>query len=562
MSPRQCDVVVVGAGFGGLYALYELRALGLSVVVLEAGPDVGGTWFWNRYPGARCDVESVDYSYSFSPELEQEWRWTSRYATQPEILSYLRHVAERFDLRRNIQFDTRVTEAHFDDGTSRWTVRTDTGDTISTRFCVMATGCLSTAQVPDLPGKDSYRGNVYHTGTWPGPVGFEGQAVGVIGTGSSGIQVIPQVAAQAEHLYVFQRTPNFSTPANDQPLDPEIVREVKAGYAARRALAQDSPGALPLPRPTIAPDDVDADERYAVMERAWEVGGNSMQVTFKNLLIDQATNDVVAEFMRSKIRQKVKDPATAERLCPKDHPFGSKRVCKDTDYYETFNRPNVTLVDLRSEPIVALHQSGIATTKADYQLNSLVFATGFDAMTGTLLKIDILGRDGTRLVDEWDGGPQTYLGLMVAGFPNLFLVTGPGSPSVLTNMVAAIEQHIRWIARCIDDVDTRGYATIEARREAQVNWVTEANKVAEQTLYTKANSWYIGANVVGKPKVFMPYVGGFDRYRRICEEVTASGYRGFIRSPADADADASALAHAAPGGRLPAGDDHGQRPNR
>lgn len=528
-------MVVVGAGFGGLYALHKLRAAGFSVLDLEAGPDVGGTWFWNRYPGARCDVESVDYSYSFSPELEQEWKWSSRYATQPEILSYLHHVAERFDLRRDIEFETRVVAAHFDRQSSVWAVRTDRGEAISARFVIMATGCLSTAQTPDLPGKDSYRGNVYHTGTWPGPVDFSGQAVGIIGTGASGIQAVPKVAEQAGHLYVFQRTANFSTPANDHPLDPEVVRDLKAHYRERRAQAQESPGAIPLPRPTVGPEDVGPDERNAIMERAWEIGGNTMQVTFKDLLVDQATNDVVAEFMRSKIREKVTDPAVAELLCPKDHPFGTKRVCKDTDYYETFNRDNVTLVDLRSEPIVDLYEGGIRTAKADYRLDSLIFATGFDAMTGTLLKIDIVGRDGIRLADEWHGGPQTYLGLMIAGFPNLFTVTGPGSPSVLSNMVAAVEQHVDWIARCIGDLEEHGYAAIEADPEAQSEWVTQVNAAADSTLYTKANSWYIGANVVGKPKVFMPYVGGFDRYRHICEDVAASGYKGFLQTPAQPD---------------------------
>jgi cyclohexanone monooxygenase len=522
------DAVVVGAGFGGLYALYKLRSIGLTVRVLESASDVGGTWYWNRYPGARCDVESVDYSYSFSPEFELEWHWTSRYATQPEILSYLRHVADRFDLRRDIDFDTRVVAAHFDDETARWMLRTDRGAAISAQFCIMATGCLSTAQTPDLPGADSYRGNVYHTGAWPGPVRFDGQAVGVIGTGSSGIQVVPMVAEQAKHLYVFQRTPNFSTPAHDRPLDHELEREVKAHYAQRRAASRDSLGGLPLPRPTVGVTDVGADERRAIMERAWEIGGNAMQVTFKDLLIDKETNHVVSEFMRSKIREIVKDPVVAELLCPKDYPFGAKRVCKDTNYYETFNRENVTLVDLRSEPIVGLYESGLRTAAEEYRLDTLIFATGFDAMTGTLLRIDIVGREGIRLADEWAGGPQTYLGLTVAGFPNMFIVTGPGSPSVLTNMVMSIEQHIDWIARCIGDLRAGGHTSIEASQDAQSEWVTHTNDVAARTLYMKASSWYIGANIEGKPNVFMPYVGGFDRYRHICEDIAGSSYKGFV----------------------------------
>jgi cyclohexanone monooxygenase len=532
-SSRQTspDVVVVGAGFGGLYALYRLRSAGLSVRVLEAAADVGGTWYWNRYPGARCDVESIDYSYSFSPELEQEWRWASRYGSQPEILAYLNHVADRFDLRRDIDFGTRVVAAHFDEQDSSWAISTQHGDVIFARFCIMATGCLSAAQTPDLAGADSYRGNIYHTGTWPGPVPFNDQTVGIVGTGSSGIQVIPEVAQHADHLYVFQRTPNFSTPAHDRPLDPGVEREVKAHYAERRAASRESLGGLPLPRPVIGVADVGPDEQRTIMQRAWDVGGNAMQVTFKDLLADQATNDVVSGFMRAKIRETVKDPALAELLCPKDYPFGAKRVCKDTNYYETFNRDNVTLVDLRSEPLSGLYPGGLQTTRAAYPLDSIIFATGFDAMTGALLGIDIVGRSGRRLGDEWAGGPQTYLGLMAAGFPNMFMVTGPGSPSVLTNMVMAIEQHVDWIAQCIAQVDARSARSIEASDEAQREWVAHTNEVAERTLYMKASSWYIGANVEGKPRVFMPYVGGFDRYRHICEDVAASDYRGFVLRP-------------------------------
>jgi cyclohexanone monooxygenase len=526
----QYDVVIVGAGFGGLYALYKLRSVGLTVRVLEAAADLGGTWFWNQYPGARCDVESVDYSYSFSPELEQDWHWTSRYGTQPEILAYLFHVADRFDLRRHIEFETTVVAAHFDQEASSWTIRTDGGDKLSGRFCIMATGCLSTAQTPDLPGADSYRGNVYHTGTWPGPVRFDNQTVAVVGTGSSGIQVVPQVAEQAAQLYVFQRTPNFSTPAHDRPLDAATEREVKTHYPARRAASRASLGGLPLPRPTVGVADVGADERLAIMERAWHMGGNAMQVTFKDLLVDKETNDVVSEFMRSRIRATVKDPGVAELLCPVDYPFGAKRVCKDTNYYETFNRPNVTLVDLRSEPILGLYESGLRTVKAEYALDSIIFATGFDAMTGTLLRIDIVGRNGLRLGDQWAAGPKTYLGLMVAGFPNMFIVTGPGSPSVLTNMVMSIEHHVDWIARCLADLASGGYSCIEAGEEAQSNWVAHTNEVAAGTLYMQASSWYLGANVDGKPRVFMPYVGGLDRYRQICEDVATSDYKGFVRT--------------------------------
>jgi cyclohexanone monooxygenase len=528
LQADRCDAVVVGAGFAGLYALHRLRLNGFSVRVFESAPEVGGTWYWNRYPGARCDVESMDYSYSFSSELEQEWHWTSRYATQPEILAYLGHVADRFDLREDIKFGTRVIAMHYDPATSRWMVRTDKEDHVSAQFCIMATGCLSSAQAPALPGSASYRGQTYHTGTWPGPRRFDGQTVGVIGTGSSGIQVIPEMAAQARHLFVFQRTANFSTPARDHPLAAETERAVKASYPERRAASRTSPGGLPLPRPAYGADDVDAARRQAILERAWEMGGNAMQVTFKDLLVNERTNETVSDFMRSKIRETVNDPVVAELLCPKDYPFGGKRVCKDTNYYETFNRANVTLVDLRAEPIQGFFESGIRTTRAEYQLDSVIFATGFDAMTGTLLRIDIVGRDGLRLADEWAEGPQTYLGLMVAGFPNMFLVTGPGSPSVLTNMVTAIEQHIEWITGCINDLRKQRRSAVEATTEAQCDWVDHTREVASQTLYMKANSWYLGANIDGKPQIFMPYVGGLDRYRQICAEVADADYQGCV----------------------------------
>jgi cyclohexanone monooxygenase len=524
---NQFDVVIVGAGFGGLYALYRFRSAGFSVRVLEAASDVGGTWYWNRYPGARCDVESLDYSYSFSPELEQEWHWSARYATQPEILEYLRHVAERFELRPDIRFDTRVVALAYDDDASQWTVRTDQGDAISAQFCVMATGCLSTAQKPDLPGAADYRGQVYHTGTWPGPVNFSGQRVGVIGTGSSGIQVIPEIAGQADSVVVFQRTPNFSLPARDGPLDPAVEADAKVHYRERRAAARRSPGGLPSVRPTVGVSDVDEQERTAILERAWDLGGNAMQVTFTDLLVDETTNSVVSEFMRSKIREVVEDPHVAELLCPKDYPFGAKRVCKDTDYYEAFNQGSVNLVDLRAEPIVGLHESGLRTAKADYELDSIIFATGFDALTGTLLQIDIVGRHGLRLADAWAEGPRTYLGLMVGGFPNMFVIAGPGSPSVLTNMVSAIEQHVDWITDCVINLRAQGYRSIEASGDAQSDWVANANEVAARTLYMKASSWYLGANIAGKPRVFMPYVGGLDRYRQICDEVATADYKGF-----------------------------------
>ena len=536
----ELDVVVVGAGFAGLYMLHKLRSLGFAVRVIEAGSDVGGTWYWNRYPGARCDVESVDYSYSFSPELEQEWHWSSRYATQPEILAYLRHVADRFSLRSDIKFDTRVVAMSFDDTTARWTVQNDRGDELVARFCVMATGSLSTTQLPDLPGLADFRGDVYHTGSWPGPVDFKGRRVGVVGTGSSGIQLIPPVAAEAQQLIVFQRTPNFTLPANDGPISPELEAEFKRGYRTRRENARHSVGGIDVELPTFGPFDVSEEKRTAILEAAWREGGSAMQIAFGQIYVDDASNAVVADFIRSKVREIVTDPEVSAIVSPRGHPFGSKRVCKDTLYYETFNRDNVRVVDLTITPLVGLSESTVRTTREEFELDSIIFATGFDAFTGTLLRIDITGRDGIRLADEWLEGPKTYLGLMIAGFPNMFCVAGPGSPSVLSNVVVSIEQHVEWIADTLDRLRADGHATMEADRQAQTEWVAHVGEVAAQTLFMKASSWYLGANVPGKPRVFMPYPAGVGRYREICDDVAAEGYRGFVLSGAVAAASEAA----------------------
>jgi cation diffusion facilitator CzcD-associated flavoprotein CzcO len=526
---RHLDVVVVGAGFGGLYALHRLRGLGLSVQVYEAGSGVGGTWYWNRYPGARCDVESLEYSYSFSPELEQEWAWSERYAPQPEILGYINHVADRFDLRRDIQFDTRVTAAAFDETACRWRVTTDRGDDVSARFCVMATGCLSAVTTPDIEGLNSFRGNWYHTGQWPhGGVDFSGQRVGVVGTGSSGIQSIPVIARQASQLVVFQRTPNFSLPARNEPLSPDTQAEVKAGYRALRDEARSSFSAIAVAAPTELALEVDPAERRRRYEAAWARGGlMSMTTTFRDLIVDKAANDTAAEFIRSKIREIVVDPDVAQALTPTDHPFATKRPCLDTGYFETFNRDNVTLVDLRQTPITEIVPAGIRTTERVHELDTIVFATGFDAMTGPLLRIDIRGRGDRPLSDKWSAGPRTYLGIATVGFPNLFILTGPGSPSVLSNMVMAIEQHVDWIADCLSYLGANGLGTIEATVEAEDAWVDHVNQLASATLFPRANSWYMGANVPGKPRVFLPYVGGFPQYRSTCDDVAADGYRGF-----------------------------------
>jgi cation diffusion facilitator CzcD-associated flavoprotein CzcO len=523
------DVVVVGAGFGGLYALHRLRGLGLSVQVYEAGSGVGGTWFWNRYPGARCDVESLEYSYSFSPELEQEWDWSERYAPQPEILRYINHVADRFDLRRDIQFDTRVTAAAFDETSGLWRITTDRGDDVSARFCVMATGCLSAVSTPDIEGLSSFRGNWYHTGQWPHEgVDFSGQRVGVVGTGSSGIQSIPVIAQQASHVVVFQRTPNFSLPARNEPLAPESQAEAKAGYPALRDAARSSFSAIAVSAPTELALEVEPEERQRRYEAAWARGGlMSMTTTFRDLIVDEAANDTAAEFIRSKIGEIVGDPDVARTLMPTDHPFATKRPCLDTGYFETFNRDNVTLVDLRQTPISEIVPTGVRTTAGVHELDCIVFATGFDAMTGPLLRVDIRGRGDRPLSDKWSAGPRTYLGIATAGFPNLFILTGPGSPSVLSNMVMAIEQHVDWIADCLSFMAGNRLDAIEPTVEAEDAWVDHVNRLANATLFPRANSWYMGANVPGKPRVFLPYVGGFPQYRSTCDEVAADGYRGF-----------------------------------
>lgn len=531
--PAAVDVVVVGAGFAGLYALHKFRSRGLAVRVFEAAPDVGGTWYYNRYPGARCDVESLDYSYSFSDELQQEWDWTEKYATQAEILRYMNWVADKLDLRTGITFNTRVTGAVLDEESLRWTITTDTGETVSSRFCVMATGPLSAALTPDIPGRDSFAGEVFHTAHWPHDgVDFTGQRVAVIGTGSSGIQSIPIIAEQAAQLYVFQRTANYSIPAGNVPIAAEELAEAKANYAERRRISMRSGGGSPYIATTKRTMEVTPAERREAFEKRWQLGGVLFSKTFPDQMIDAAANEEARKFWEEKIRALIDDPAVAELLIPNDHPIGTKRICTDSNYFQTFNRPNVTLVSIRRTPIKSIDATGINTTDAHYDLDAIVFATGFDALTGTLDKIDIVGRGGERLRDDWSEGPRTYLGLGDDGFPNMFFVTGPGSPSVLANMVLAGESHVNWISDCIAHLDEHGYCAIEATPEAVDNWLAECAQRAEGTLFTKANSWYMGANVPGKPRKFMLFIGGFGAYNDICAEVADAGYKGFelIRS--------------------------------
>jgi len=528
-AQREVDVVVVGAGFAGLYMLHKLRQQGLAVQVFEAGDGVGGTWYWNRYPGARCDIESMEYSYGFDEELQQEWEWTERYAPQPEILSYANHVADRFDLRRDIQLETKVTAATFDEGTRTWQVGTDRGDEVTARFVIMATGCLSAANTPAIPGADSFEGPTYHTGTWPHEgVDFTGQRVGVIGTGSSAIQSIPIIAEQATELTVFQRTATFTVPAWNQPLDPVAVKEIKAEYAEFRAENRLMPSAFGarMERTDRSAHEVTDEERREEFERRWANGGLGFLGAYNDLLLDKAANDLAAEFVREKLREVVEDPELVRKLTP-DQVVGCKRLCVDTGYWATFNQDHVHLVDLRETPIEAITPTGIRTTAGEHELDAIVYATGFDAMTGALQRIDIRGRGGRTLQEAWSAGPRTYLGLGVEGFPNLFTITGPGSPSVLTNMLVSIQQHVEWIADCIAYLDEQGLATIEASLDAQDAWVDFVNSVAGFTLFPTCNSWYLGANVPGKTRVFMP-LPGFPTYVEQCEKVAEDGYSGFV----------------------------------
>ncbi|HVV41805.1 MAG TPA: NAD(P)/FAD-dependent oxidoreductase [Nitrobacter sp.] len=529
------DVVIVGAGFGGMYMLHRLRGLGLSVRVFEQGSDVGGTWYWNRYPGARCDVESMQYSYSFDDELQQEWDWSERYAAQPEILKYAQHVADRFNLRTDIQFNTRVESTVFDEATNAWTVTTSDGKAIAANYVILATGCLSNARKPDFKGLKDFKGEVYHTGHWPHhPVDFSGKRVGVIGTGSSGIQSIPVIAATARHVTVFQRTANFSIPARNGPLSAEERELFRANYPEiRRRAREEMRNGIDQELPDRGALDDGDNERRVKYEKRWERGGLTFTATYNNIALDKAANDTAADFVRTKIAEIVKDPKVAKLLQPSDHPIGSKRICVDTDYYATFNRPNVTLVDVKSSPIEEILPHGVRAGGKDTDLDMLVLATGFDAMTGSVAKIDIRGRRGRTLNDKWAAGPRTYLGLMSEGFPNLFIITGPGSPSVLSNMIVSIEQHVDWIADCIGYMRDHGFDAIEAQKDAEDKWVVHVNEVAHGTLYPQANSWYMGANIPGKPRIFMPYIGGVGAYRKICDEVAAKGYEGFVMTAAE-----------------------------
>ena len=525
------DLVIVGAGFSGLYMLHRARRQGLRARILEAGEGVGGTWFWNRYPGARVDVESHEYSYSFSPELEADWRWKERYAAQPELEAYLNHVADRFDLRGDIELCARVVSAVFEEASSSWRIATQAGRVLRARYCVMATGCLSVPKAIDIPGADQFGGAIYTTTDWPREgVDLRGLRVGVIGTGSSAIQTITHIAPEAGALYVFQRTPSFSVPAHNGPADPEVRTRWLAGREANRRAEREHPiGILAAVSTGKLALETPPEEREQIYQERWAKGGFAIGGAFADLLISREANDTFASFIASRIRAIVKDPETAERLIPRTYPAGSKRICVDTGYFEVYNQPHVHLVDIAGAPAV-ITPEGVETGGRSYQLDCIILSLGFDAMTGALSRIDIRGRGGTSLEESWREGPRSYLGLMVSGFPNLFLITGPGSPSVLSNMVVSIEQHVEWISDCIAEMDRQHRTTIEPSPEAEAGWVGHVNEVAGMTLYPQAQSWYLGANVAGKARVFMPYPGGVGVYRQLCENIAANGYEGFVMS--------------------------------
>ena len=534
MKCQDLDVVIVGAGFGGMYLLHRFRKMGLKARAFEAGSDVGGTWYWNRYPGARVDVESMQYSYQFDEELQQEWDWPERYSPQPEILRYARHVADRYDLRRDIQFDTRVQAAHYDDTAQAWNVTTDDGKVTRARYFVLAVGCLSSFNKPDIPGLEDFEGNTYFTAQWPHePVDFTGQDVAVIGTGSTAMQSSPEIAKQAKSLTVCQRTANYSIPAQNRPQDPEYVAYVRMHYPELRAEAKTLYGGLLDDFGDVRAVDIPREEVEAELEQRWKKGGLTFLGGFSDMLYDERANVIAADFVKEKIRTIVKDPETAELLCPKNI-IGGKRLCVDNGFFEIFNLPHVSLMDVGSKPIERITPRGIQRDGTEHKFDSIVYATGFDAITGSYLRIDIRGRDGLKLKDHWDAGPRTFLGMTVSGFPNMFMVTGPGSPSVLTNMLPSIELSVEWLTDAIAALRKSGKTIMEATAEAEASWVAHVNEVAQGSLRSKVKSWYNGGNIAGKPSVFMPYIGGLPAYLQKCNEVVDAGYRGFTMTAAPA----------------------------
>ena len=528
MKNVDVDVVVVGAGFSGLYLLYRLRKAGFSTRVFERGGDVGGTWYWNRYPGARCDVESLQYSYSFDEQLQQDWHWPEKFSAQPDILAYANHVADRFNLKKDIEFNIEVKASWFDENLKTWKITTDTGEEINAKYFIMATGCISTTQIPNIKGLSDYVGNTFHTGDWPHEeVDFSGQSIAVIGTGSSGIQSIPVLAKQAKKLTVFQRTPNYSIPSQNEPMTKKYERSWKDVYSERRKEMRYSAHGSLKDLNDVPALSVDEDQRQELYTKRWAIGGTGFLGSFNDLLTNADANYTAAEYVRQQIKRVVKDKETAEILCPRSYPIGTKRICIDTGYFETYNRENVKLVDISKKPIQRLVTDGIIVDDQLYAFDSIIFATGFDAMTGSIFNVDIKGRDGLALKEKWNAGPKTYLGLMSASFPNLFMITGPGSPSVKSNMIMSIEQHVDLVIETLLSMRRKGLSVVEPELEAENKWVDHVQEVANKTLFPQANSWYMGANIPGKPRLFMPYIGGVGAYREICEEIVANNYRGF-----------------------------------
>ena len=528
MKNVDVDVVVVGAGFSGLYLLYRLRKAGFSTRVFERGGDVGGTWYWNRYPGARCDVESLQYSYSFDEQLQQDWHWPEKFSAQPDILAYANHVADRFNLKKDIEFNIEVKASWFDEKLKTWKITTNTGEEINAQYFIMATGCISTTQIPNIKGLSDYVGNTFHTGDWPHEeVDFSGQSIAVIGTGSSGIQSIPVLAKQAKKLTVFQRTPNYSIPSQNEPMTKKYERSWKDVYSERRKEMRYSTHGSLKDLNDVPALSVDEDQRQELYTKRWAIGGTGFLGSFNDLLTNADANYTAAEYVRQQIKRVVKDKETAEILCPRSYPIGTKRICIDTGYFETYNRENVKLVDISKKPIQRLVADGIIVDDQLYAFDSIIFATGFDAMTGSIFNVDIKGRDGLALKEKWNAGPKTYLGLMSASFPNLFMITGPGSPSVKSNMIMSIEQHVDLVIETLLSMRRKGLSVVEPELEAENKWVDHVQEVANKTLFPQANSWYMGANIPGKPRLFMPYIGGVGAYREICEEIVANNYRGF-----------------------------------
>jgi len=523
-----CDVVVVGAGFAGLYQVHRLTKAGYKVRAFDKAPGVGGTWYWNRYPGARCDIESLTYSYSFDSDLQREWKWPQRYAEQPDLLRYIEHVADRFDLRKHYSFSTSVESAVFDESDGRWKIRTSTGEEVSTQFFVMATGCLSVPLEPKFKGLEQFKGERYFTSRWPHEkVNFTGKRVGVIGTGSSSIQASPLIAKEAEQMVVFQRTPQFAIPAWNRVMSDEEMRSAQENYEEIRRLVRQSEVGIAYEGPTIGAKQADAEELEKQLDFAWKRGGYLMLAAYPDLVTDLESNEIVSKWVKNKIRERIKDPKTADKLMPQ-YPMGAKRLCVDTNYFETFNRDNVSLVDLRESGIESFTDKGIRMENGtEYQLDAVVFATGFDAMTGALLAFDIRGRQGQSLRDKWKEGTKNYLGVTVSGFPNMFMITGPGSPSVLYNMVSSIEQNVDFVFDTIDHLRKNGYASIEAKEREENAWTKYVVWISTQTIYTKVKSWYTGGNVAGKPVGFMPYAGGGTTYFEYVRQVIDDGYRGF-----------------------------------